>query len=338
MKKWISLLMVFFLTGCGTAAKIESTPVESYISPAADAETGRGYSDELISGQVEEFWQHFSSEYQMTFPMADFKAFYEGSFAPLGKEVATLYELAMPASGLTLYERVVLFSNNPNPMRIQLGINASGEIEIVMVTPPGKTAFAPLNDYTPHNSLRLPFDGEWTVFWGGTSIFQNYHAIDYGQRYAFDFLIQKDGTSFTGDGTINEDYFCFGQPVLAPAAGTVKEVVNDVADNTPGQMNPDQAEGNYVVVNLGRNEVLTLAHFKQGSLKVNKGDQVEAGQVLGLCGNSGNSTEAHIHMHLQSTAFPWINAGIPAVFESYTADGQPQSFAMPVRGQVISPR
>ncbi len=338
MKIMLILFILTLLTGCSAAAKIETHPVDAYLSPLVEAETSQGYTQLLISGQMDEFWQHFTPDYQTTLPLEDFTAFYEGSVAPLGAVNETLYELAMPAGGWILYERVVLFANNPNPMTIQLVLSPEGEIGSVLIQPTAKTAFAPRSSYTPKNNLRLPFDGEWTVFWGGTSIWQNYHDIDYTQRYAYDFLIQKDGTSFINDGANNEDYYSFDQPVLAPAAGHITEVVSDVPDNIPGQMNPDQAKGNYVVLNIGKNEIITLAHFKQGSLTVSKGDQVEAGQVLGLCGNSGNSTEAHIHMHMHTTALPWINAGLPALFASYTAHGQPQSSAMPLRGQVISPR
>lgn len=338
MKRWISLIFILLLTGCAGTDMAKNQPVDPYLSPVVDAEVGRTYSQQIMQGDAETLWAQFSPEFQSSMSEEDLQAFLTGSVAPLGAEKQVLYELAMPISGGVLYERVVQLEKFADPMTIQLGLTPEGKVGSLLIQPAAKAAFAPRSDDALKTKLRLPFDGEWTVLWGGRSVWQNYHAIDTGQRYAFDFLVQRDGTSFNGDGTKNEDYYCFGQPVMAPAAGKISKVVDGIADNIPGQMNPDQAEGNYLIIDHGNHEITTLAHFQQNTITVEKGDTVEAGQVLGLCGNSGNSSEAHIHMHMQSTALPWIGFGLPAVFEDYLADGQPQSHAMPVRGQVISPQ
>ena len=166
-------------------------------------------------------------------------------------------------------------------------------------------------------SLRLPFEGPWMVFCGGDTKELNQHHDVANQRYAFDFLrVDKNGKSHKNDGTSNEDYFAFGQKVLAPADGEVTDVIEGVRDNTPGSLNPYSALGNAVIIKHQEHEVSVLAHFKQNSICVKVGDKVKKGQLLGLCGNSGNSSEPHIHYHLQNTPVVQDGTGIKCVFSS----------------------
>jgi hypothetical protein len=189
--------------------------------------------------------------------------------------------------------------------------------------------------------LRLPFDGQWSVVWGGDTKELNQHHDTLNQRYAFDFLVTDGaGKSHQGDGQRNEDYFAFGQPVLAPADGVVTEVITGVRDNTPGSMNPYSALGNAVIIEHREHEVSVLAHFQQGSIRVKAGDHVTSGQVLGLCGNSGNSSEAHVHYHLQNTPIIQDGTGIRCLFDkvSVLKDGSRESKASysPVKGDLVT--
>ena len=163
--------------------------------------------------------------------------------------------------------------------------------------------------------LNLPFEGRWMVFWGGNTKELNQHHDVPNQKYAFDLLrMDKSGKNHKNEGKQNEDYFAFGQQVLAPADGVVTDVILGVRDNTPGSMNPYSALGNTVMIKHREYEVSVLAHFKQGSIQVNVGDSVKRGQILGLCGNSGNSSEPHIHYHLQNTPIIQDGTGIKCVF------------------------
>jgi len=188
----------------------------------------------------------------------------------------------------------------------------------------------------------LPFKGEWLVFWGGDTKELNHHHDVPNQRFAYDFLV-VDGTGRThgGDGGSNGDYFAFGRPVLAPADGTVTDVITGVRDNTPGSMNPYSALGNAVIIEHQENEVSVLAHFKQGSIGVKPGDRVKRGQVLGLCGNSGNSSEPHVHFHLQNTPVIQDGTGMSCAFDKVTvvSNGKPESKTnhSPVKGDIIRP-
>ncbi len=190
------------------------------------------------------------------------------------------------------------------------------------------------------SSFHLPFQDQWLVFWGGDTRELNQHHDSPQQRFAFDFLIvDETGRSYRGEGRTNEDFYAFGQPVLAPADGVVTDVVTGVRDNTPGVMNPTFAGGNAVIIQHALHEVSLLAHFQQGSIRVKCGDQVKQGQVLGLCGNSGNSSEPHIHFHLQNTPITPDATGLRCVFEKVvvTRDGKSlsQTEYSPVKGDLV---
>lgn len=147
--------------------------------------------------------------------------------------------------------------------------------------------------------FEFPFEDEWFVVWGGTNELANYHYAVEEQRYAFDLIMREGNSSFDGDPEENESYYAFGENVLAPADGVVVEVENGIVDNEPvGEMNGEEPLGNHVIMDHGNDEYSFLAHFKEGSIKVENGDEVKAGDVIGLVGNSGNSSEPHIHFHV----------------------------------------
>lgn len=104
-------------------------------------------------------------------------------------------------------------------------------------------------------------------------------------------------------------------------------------DNAPGSMNAYMALGNFVVIEHRAREYSVLAHLKQGSVRVKPGRKVKRGEVLGLCGNSGNSSEPHLHYHLQNTPVIQDGTGIK-VFFTGLGDG-PRS---PVKGDILDAR
>jgi len=121
----------------------------------------------------------------------------------------------------------------------------------------------------------------------------------------------------------------------------VTDVINGVRDNTPGSMNPYSALGNAVVIRHGECEFSVLAHMKLDSIRAKVGQQVSTGQVIGLCGNSGNSSEPHLHYHLQNTPIIQDGTGIKCFFEgvSLLKDGawERQEEYSPLRGDIIRP-
>ncbi len=192
-------------------------------------------------------------------------------------------------------------------------------------------------------TLRLPFEGQWYVFWGGDTRDLNKHHDTPNQKDAFDFLaVDETGKTHTGKGTANAAYYAFGRKILAPAAGLVTDVIDGVRDNRPGSMNPYSGLGNAVFIQHAEYEVSVLAHFQQGSIAVNVGDKVQAGQLLGRCGNSGNSSEPHLHYHLQNTPVIQDATGIKCVFSdvAVTRDDETRLEARysPIKGDRVEPR
>lgn len=172
----------------------------------------------------------------------------------------------------------------------------------------------PDNNRTP---MRLPFDDEWYTTWGGNTPELNYHAGNPMQRRAIDWVILgENGKSFKSNGRSNEDYYCYGKPVLAPADGEVVTLIDGVPDNTPGATNPASAVGNCIIIKQGESEYTMIAHFIPYSFAVKLGDKIKAGQLLGKCGNSGNSSEPHIHFHIMTSAVLQDGLGIAPFFEN----------------------
>lgn len=257
----------------------------------------------------------------------------------LGAEVEVLDESVEALPGVWVYQRVVRFEAVDDAIAVIWAFDEEGGVIGFSVQPASATEAAPSRylDYQPQAELRLPFEGEWTVVWGGRELTQNYHAAYADQRFAYDLLVVVDGATHVGDGAVNEDYHCFGLDILAPAAGRVVAAVDGVVDNVPGEMNPAQVMGNHVVIDHGQEEYSILAHLQQGSVAVAVGDEVETGTVLGRCGNSGNSSEAHLHYHLQNTAEPLAGEGLPVFFVDYIADDEPVELGEPVQGQRLRP-
>ncbi len=186
--------------------------------------------------------------------------------------------------------------------------------------------------------LSLPFKGKWLVVWGGDTSELNHHHDVPAQQFAFDIVgMDEKGETHRGDGTKNTDYACFGREILAPADGLVVEAIDGVHDNIPGVMNTYCLVGNCVVIEHRTNEFSVLAHFQRGSVAVKAGEHVQRGQVLGKCGNSGNSSEPHLHYHLQHSAIFQDALGIKCVFDKVqlARDGTTKANYSPVKGDII---
>ncbi|WP_273565604.1 peptidoglycan DD-metalloendopeptidase family protein [Maribacter halichondriae] len=182
----------------------------------------------------------------------------------------------------------------------------------------------------------LPFNEEWFVFWGGTTVEQNYH-VDYpDQQYAYDILMVADGASYVGDPKKNENYLVFGKEVIAPCNAKVAHVITGVHDNIPGELNPEQLTGNTVVLETENGEYILLAHLKEGSIVVEEGQEVLQGEVLAQCGNSGNSTEPHLHLSLQNHVDMLQSTGAKLYFDRIMVNGEIKSDYLPVKEDLIT--
>jgi murein DD-endopeptidase MepM/ murein hydrolase activator NlpD len=181
--------------------------------------------------------------------------------------------------------------------------------------------------------FRLPLDGPVTVGWGGATPDVNYHVIAPDQRWAYDLAVSKDGKTYQGSGEHCEDCYAYGLPVVAPADGTVEDTRDGDPDMPIGVLGGGRdAGGNQVVLRVAPGEYLFLCHLQPGTLAVKKGDAVKAGQVVGRVGNSGNTSEPHVHIHLQDCAGGVFAEGIPLYFHDYRVEGRLVDRGMPTGG------
>jgi Peptidase family M23 len=176
-----------------------------------------------------------------------------------------------------------------------------------------------------------PLRGGWWLAGNGPSNASHHRrallpiagAARIAQRFAIDWVkIDDEGRTFTGDPTKNGNYYAYGREVLAVADGVVSAVKDGIPENIPGQqravpMTLESLAGNHVLVDLGGGRRALFAHLQPGSLKVKAGDRVKRRQVLGLIGNSGNSTQPHLHFHVSDGASPLAAEGLPYVFDAF---------------------
>ena len=191
-------------------------------------------------------------------------------------------------------------------------------------------------DYQTKTKLTLPFKGTWLVSNGGRTPETNNHIrpADKGpqnQLYAYDFRIQN-----TGKEKILEDYPVFGKEVLAPGDGTIIQVINGAIDVNIGERDRSVGVGNAVIIDHQNGEYSLLCHFKHDSIKVKVGDKDKQGEVLGLCGNTGNTTQPHIHFNLQDGPLMHTAKALPAQFKKIVVDGETEINYEPIRGQFVS--
>jgi hypothetical protein len=161
-----------------------------------------------------------------------------------------------------------------------------------------------------HRCTELPLDGHLYVT----------------QRFAIDWVrIDAENKTFSGDRKVNASYHAYGVEAIAVAPGTVVEVKDGIPENVPGDravaIDRETVAGNYVLLDLSGGRRALYAHFQPGSLRVKKGDKVKRGQVLGLVGNSGNSTEPHLHFHVADGATALAAEGVPYQLEAFDARG-----------------
>ena len=158
------------------------------------------------------------------------------------------------------------------------------------------------------------------------------------QRFAIDWVQLDARGEYARDraGKRNEDWYCYGRPVLAPADARVATVVDGIPDNEPGEdkravpMRVATVLGNYVVLDLGpagadgtpaARLYGTFAHLRPGSRRVSEGDSVHRGDTLATIGNSGNSDGPHLHFHVTVAQQPELAAlraeGVPYLLDAF---------------------
>ena len=142
------------------------------------------------------------------------------------------------------------------------------------------------------------------------------------QRYAIDWeKLNDEDRIFVGDPQDVNSYFCYGEEILAVSEGRVVAAVDKYDDQVPGEFPVgipfDEADGNYVVIDLDNGNYAFYAHMIKGSLAVEVGDFVTRGQVIGLVGNTGNTIAPHLHFHMMSGPSTFGSDGVPYMIYEY---------------------
>jgi murein DD-endopeptidase MepM/ murein hydrolase activator NlpD len=167
--------------------------------------------------------------------------------------------------------------------------------------------------------IASPLADEWLVGQGGHSELVNYHYVTSTQRDALDILQVQGGRTHRPGSTDLTSYYIYGKQILAPAPGTVTFVQDGRPDQAIGSTDNRYQSGNNIVIDIGGGHFLMMAHLSPGSIQVKVGDHVNVGQPIAKVGNSGNTTEPHLHIQAQT-----IGTGIgdvatmdaPAVFRT----------------------
>ncbi|HEX4682589.1 MAG TPA: M23 family metallopeptidase [Gemmatimonadaceae bacterium] len=161
-------------------------------------------------------------------------------------------------------------------------------------------------------TISPPIRGEWAAFNGPSNssghrrlvlALEGHAAI--GQRFAIDYLqVDSSGASHRGDAADNANYYDYGTELHAVADGVIAAVKDSIPQNVPGAtsravpITMETVGGNFVAIDIGGGKYALYAHVQPGSLRVKVGDHVKRGQVVALLGNSGNSTEPHVHFQI----------------------------------------
>ena len=318
---------------------IKKLPIVAlFLIPLLSFGQGENETYKKVSAEFEQYYNKaeyqkifdlFASQMKVALPIEKTTDFVKGLHSQVGKienMEFVRYENGTYASYKTKFERG-LFSVN-------ISLDANADINGLFIKPFQESKIPTLE--RNKTKLILPFKGEWTVFWGGDTKELNYHVENVAQKNAFDILItDESGKSYKTDGKQNEDYYAFGKELIAPADAEVVLVVDGVKDNVPGEMNPIYIPGNTVILKTSTNEFLFFAHFKQNSIVVKQGQKIKQGELLGLCGNSGNSSEPHLHFHIQNLEDMTKATGAKSYFEEILVNGELKTDYSPIKSDKI---
>ncbi|MXN43908.1 peptidoglycan DD-metalloendopeptidase family protein [Shinella kummerowiae] len=168
-------------------------------------------------------------------------------------------------------------------------------------------------------NLAFPFGaGTYYIGQGGSTTSINHHHADQSQRFALD-IVALNALGARASGLMPKnlsDYVVYDREVKSPCTGVAISTHDGVENNRISQTNTEEPPGNYIILACGTARIM-LAHFEKGSIAVTGGGIVTQGQTLGRVGNSGNSTEPHLHMHAYIGGTVDYNAGqgVPMTFD-----------------------
>ncbi|MGJ7041340.1 hypothetical protein J2Y63_004613 [Shinella sp. BE166] len=235
----------------------------------------------------------------------------------LSTTLAILLPVAFTACAALSYQRLRGrdWNRSPSTMRAH-GFTAAMAVFFLALTARALSGYGYQDSAV---ELAFPFAaGHYYIGQGGSATAINNHHADQSQRFALD-IVALNGFGARADGLMPKelsDYEIFDREVKSPCTGVAISIHDGVDDNRIFETNTEQPAGNHVILACGTARIL-LAHFRKGSIAVAAGSIVSEGEALGRVGNSGNSTEPHLHMHAYLGGTLDYNAGqgVPMTFD-----------------------
>ena len=238
-----------------------------------------------------------------------------------------------PGEVLLVPQQAFAYGGDRDELRVHVQARSEGRYVEVSASLPIFSGFA-------KHEYRFPLRGTWYI--GAGPSFHTAHRWAVMEEFAFDILkVGDSGVTHRPPGTEFDEYFAYGAEVLAAADGQVVAVASDEPEDRTAMRQPAESEtaylarlqqdqaariekgvraviGNFVAIDHGDGEYSLSLHLKPGSVRVRAGDRVRSGQVIGLLGSSGNSTEPHLHFQVCDRPDPLTCAGIPVNFTGVT--------------------
>ena len=262
------------------------------------------------------------------------------------------HTMRLVLAGLACFVLATIFERGwivPEVQAASAVLNIAG---LVLVVVGIGAMFVPDTDHTGEpRAVHPPVRGRWLAMNSPATKVPSHGTRAYGQSYAVDLVFDPEdrvrppfgsGPGMRPAG----DFPAFGEPVLSPVAGRVVRVRDGGRDHrsrsrlwavaymmVEGAIRElggvGKIVGNHVVVDAGDGCFALVAHLQQGSAAVQVGDAVQAGQRLGRCGNSGNSSEPHVHVQLMDRAHPTTAKGLPVTFTDVRINDAGPTTTMP---------
>ncbi|HZQ42644.1 MAG TPA: M23 family metallopeptidase [Acidobacteriaceae bacterium] len=310
------------------------------LTPERAIEVGEADMQRFYAGDDVALWTQMSAAMQAAVKdQSVLKAFTEHMAKYFGKETRVIHQSAVPLPPAAMqYRRIVMYQDADYPMVVSFTFSGSGTIEEFHIKEEPKAADSKYVKYRDRTKLAFPLKGEWMIYQGGPMVSENEHAATTSERFAYDMVMLNGGQLFSHDGMTNEEWFAYGQPVLADANGTVVTLVDDSPDSLPYHPNAQVEHGNVVVIGHGDGEYSVYSHLKHGSIAVKVGDPVKAAEKIAEVGNSGDSQFARLGYNLQTSDDLNHTEGLPAGFDHVKVNGKRRKDAEPVRGDVVERR
>lgn len=199
-------------------------------------------------------------------------------------------------------------------------------------------AFGPRRETVRPRTVHPPTRGRWLALNSPATKVPSHGIRGYGQSYAVDLIHWPEGNGDPSEAASRkgllppEDFPSFGRPVLSMVDGTVVTASGWRRDHLSRTSTlahlflavespvrslggPGWIAGNHITVRTDDGCYAVVAHLRKGSLRVAPGDRVRAGEHIADCGNSGNSTEPHVHAQLMDRASMWLAEGLPIRFD-----------------------